>query len=524
MSKERDVLSARVSLLFLLLSIPSLISAQSPDWSGTVADIIYKNCSSCHRPGTAAPFSLLSYQDAVDHALQIENAVLTKYMPPWPADPAYRHFAYEAVLEPHEITAIVTWIGSGMAKGNAAQEPAPPVFQGTAMGTVDYTVSIPPYTLQSNNEEYRFFAIPTSFTDTVYVNKIEVVPGLPGLVHHADISYDKTGNSLALDAQDPLPGFNSATGYPTYSFYMNAWMAGGNIASYPENWGIAVPPGVAFALEIHYGPGGAGLTDSTKINLQFITDPVNVRPIKSQWTLIDSPPNLIDGPLYIPANTVKTFHQVSAPMNTDKSFISINPHMHLLGKSYKVWFKTPAGDSVPLIDIPHWNFHWQKYYMFQQVQKIPAGSKIYSEGVYDNTVNNPHNPFIPPQNVSKGPKTTDEMFMCYFIFADYKPGDENIVLDTTLLISPPVPVPSTQLEVYPNPAADNVSISGQFGSSSDLKITTRSVLGAIVSEKQMTVDAGDFYTQIDLSGFCSGVYIVDITSSSGRWTYKVIKD
>lgn len=92
--------------------------------------------------------------------------------------------------------------------------------------TVDHVVAIPPYTLQSDLDEYRWFAIPTNFPDTVYVNAIEVLPGIDDVVHHVDISFDMTGNTMANDMQDPLPGFNGSTGQPTYTFYMNAWQPG----------------------------------------------------------------------------------------------------------------------------------------------------------------------------------------------------------------------------------------------------------------------------------------------------------
>ena len=37
--------------------------ALTPTFAADVAPIIYNNCSTCHRPGQAAPFSLLSYDD-----------------------------------------------------------------------------------------------------------------------------------------------------------------------------------------------------------------------------------------------------------------------------------------------------------------------------------------------------------------------------------------------------------------------------------------------------------------------------
>ncbi|MDQ3099853.1 MAG: hypothetical protein M3R08_00580, partial [Bacteroidota bacterium] len=202
---------------------------------------------------------------------------------------------------------------------------------------------------------------------------------------------------------------------PTYSYYMNAWQPGGNVVRYPPQWGIAVPPGSDFVIEIHYGPGAQGSIDSTRMNLEFVTGP-GIRPVSVGWLLDQG--NMTDGPLVIPANTIQTFHQ-EYTVPSDRSFVSICPHMHHVGVSYTVWYEY-NGDSIPLIDIPEWDFHWQRYYTFQMVQPIPAGAVIKSIGVYDNTSNNPHNPHTPPQNMYAGSTTDSEMFLTYFIWTNYQ--------------------------------------------------------------------------------------------------------
>jgi hypothetical protein len=462
----------------------------------------------------------MSYSDAVDNAFAIQNAVNAGIMPPWPADPGYRHFAYEAVLDPGEITALNDWINGGMPAGNLNLAPDPPTFasNGSLLQTIDYAVKIPPYTLQHNTDEYRWFVIQPGFTDTVYINKIEVLPGLDAVIHHADISYDLTGNSLQYDNMDPLPGFNSSTGSPTYTYYMNAWQPGGGIASYPEDWGIMVPPNADFVLEIHYGPGAQGLIDSTVMNLQFVTNPQNVRPVTVQWMLYDSYPCLTDGPLVIPANTIRTFHQKSSQMPEDRSFISICPHQHHLGKSYRVWFKTAAGDSIPLINIPQWNFYWQKYYTFQQPQKIPQGARIYSEASFDNTTNNADNPNNPPITVSGGPTTMDEMLLCYFIFTDYQPGDEDIVLDSTLLATNVelvnYPTEEFSWNAYPNPFTDKIQFFSDAPVLKEWRLFLFDLCGRMVDEQTFSPATSQTYYPPSLP---AGVYFYRI-ASDGKYT------
>jgi len=107
--------------------------------------------------------------------------------------------------------------------------------------------------------------------------------------------------------------------------------------------------------------------------------------------------------------------------------------MHLLGKSFKAYALQPGGDTIRLISIPRWDFNWQYFYTFRKMVKIPAGSIIVAEGVYDNTKSNMNNPFSPPQLVSDrngSMKATDEMFQFIVTYLPYQAGDENISLAT----------------------------------------------------------------------------------------------
>lgn len=499
-------------LTFCLFLICQSMFAQTPTWSEDIAPLIYENCSSCHHTGAIAPFELMSYEDVVTYAPFIHEAIEHREMPPWPADPNYRHFAHETYLEDDEIQAIHEWIDWGMPLGDPNNEPAPPEFlpSGSLLDAIDYVVEIEPYTLQSNTDEYRWFVIPTNFSETVYISKIEVFAGLDQVVHHADLSYDLTGHSQAMDDLDPLPGFNNSTGSPNYDYYINAWQPGGNIPTYPQNWGIEVPPGADFVVEIHYGPGGIGLTDSTKMNLQFIQNPVGVRPVYASWILTDSWPVLVDGPLVLPPNEISTFHQQSNPIGNDLSLIAICPHMHFLGKSYKVWAETPTGETIPLIDIPHWDFHWQKYYYFQEIQKLPAGSILHSEGVYDNTTNNHDNPNFPPITVYRGLNTTDEMFLCYFIFANYQAGDEFIVQDSTILVnSIEIQQEPIALEIFPNPVGNELHIHGEVPRIEKLNFRIVNLEGKELMNWKMETSTQKVEEQISTENFPKGLYYLE---------------
>jgi hypothetical protein len=125
-----------------------------------------------------------------------------------------------------------------------------------------------------------------------------------------------------------------------------------------------------------------------------------------------------------------------AVIHNDISLVTINPHMHLLGKSFLAYAVTSAGDTIPLVKIRKWDFRWQYFYTFKKMLRIPAGSTIVAEGWFDNTRNNPNNPFSPPREITGlggSMRTTDEMFQLILTFLPYEAGDENISLEPQMI-------------------------------------------------------------------------------------------
>ncbi len=115
-------------------------------------------------------------------------------------------------------------------------------------------------------------------------------------------------------------------------------------------------------------------------------------------------------------NEVVTFHQeVTIPQAS--TLFSIAPHAHLICASMMAFGVTFQGDTIPLVDIPKWDFHWQGAYQFQKPLKIPAFTKLHGYATYDNTSSNPHNPNSPPQVINVGEATTDEMMLFYLSYS-----------------------------------------------------------------------------------------------------------
>ena len=196
-----------------------------------------------------------------------------------------------------------------------------------------------------------------------------------------------------------------------------------------EKYFSAAFKGAVFLKDIHYGPQPVDHYDNSYFNVFFSKTPPKRRALELQLGTLGN--SRIEPPLVIPPDTIMTF-STHATIPIDISILTINPHMHLLGKSFLAYALTPEEDTIHLIRINKWYFRWQYFYTFKRMVKIPTGSVIYAFGTYDNTRNNPNNPFNPTRIVAErdgSMRTTDEMFQFIITYLPYKIGDENIPLE-----------------------------------------------------------------------------------------------
>ena len=115
-----------ISVMAICVSAAIGVPAQTPTFTRNVAPILQQNCQSCHRPGEAAPFSLLTYEQARPWAKAIKAAVLQKKMPPWFADPCCGHFANDPSLSPQQLATIADWVKAGTPAGDEKDAPPAP--------------------------------------------------------------------------------------------------------------------------------------------------------------------------------------------------------------------------------------------------------------------------------------------------------------------------------------------------------------------------------------------------------------
>lgn len=97
----------------------------------------------------------------------------------------------------------------------------------------------------------------------------------------------------------------------------------------------------------------------------------------------------------------------------DIIMLTLTPHMHLRGKSFRYEVEFPDGHREVLLDVPKWNFMWQLHYNLAQPVMLPKGSSLIAIARYDNSSNNLSNP-NPKAVVRFGPQIFNEMMLGYF--------------------------------------------------------------------------------------------------------------
>ena len=199
--------------------------------------------------------------------------------------------------------------------------------------------------------------------------------------------------------------------------------------------------------------------------------------------------------------------------------------MHLIGRNVKAWAIPPVGDTIRLIKIDNWDFHWQGSYLFKKAIKLPRLTKLQSEALYDNTMNNPNQPSNPPKSVQLGEATTDEMMLIYFAYLAYQPGDENIVLETATTGTEDTPLSKTDLSVFPNPTSTNVTIRFNLVDAEKINIEIFDYQGVMVQKavSNQRFEKGQNEWQVKTNDLPNGVYFVKISSDKTYGVQQFVK-
>lgn len=460
-----------------------------------VAPIFINNCTSCHHDGGIAT-SLTSYSKVYALGNTIKAYVNSNTMPPWPPDPAYKNYVHERVVSAADKAKLIAWIDNAMPAGDTTLAPAVPVYGATQLyGTPDLILNVPKFTsTASSSDHYYCLNVPSGLLQDRYIRAFEFVPGNAAIIHHAVITIDTTGTAV-----DDLSGgcfnFQGQVGIGDYAPGMGPTVLPGVS---PTKFGFRIKAGSTLSFQMHVPEGSAGEKDSSQLRIYFY--PIAETGVREMYfeTLIQN------WSFVVPANDSITVTQKYPPsaagIPVPFSIYGVFPHSHntctnILNFAYK------TTDTIPLIWIPEWDFHWQGQYTFKNMVKMPQGYRLFSSHKFDNTINNPHTP-DPNIPVSAGTNTYDEMLFDSYLFALYQSGDELADIEAILNNDPlfyPTSAANVQslipfINVYPNPFQQTIQFEYELASAQFVSLRIYDIFGREVSKLVSHIQGMGFHT------------------------------
>jgi hypothetical protein len=411
-----------------------IATSSGPTFSRDVAPILYKNCTSCHRPGEIGPMSLLTYQGVRPWAKSIAARVTAGTMPPWHADPTIGEFQNDRRLSPAERETLLQWVANGAPEGDPKDLPAPPRYaDGWMIGQPDAVLTMrEDYPIPATGTiAYQYFEVPTNFTEDKFIQAFEVRPGNRAVVHHVivytrppapaerprpvpgarrpvpvfefadgmEIPAGQTGGpKLPPDQQKPL-GPNDRPAPKMLGPSIGAYVPGTSSRVYMPDAAARLVAGSTLIFQMHYTTTGKETTDRTSIGLIFAKTPPKIE-LRSTA--------LINGNFQIPAGDPDYRVDAEMTVNRDVTLWGMLPHTHVRGKrwSYEVTF--PDGSRQTILSVPKYDFEWQTDYVFKRPLTLPKGTRLHATAWYDNSVGNKSNPDA-TKHVWWGDQTWEEM-------------------------------------------------------------------------------------------------------------------
>jgi hypothetical protein len=407
--------------LFALAGV-SLAADKPVTFTKDVAPIFEEKCQECHRPGSLAPMSLVTYEETRPWAKSIKLRVMTRQMPPWHIDKTVgvREFKNDMSLSDEQIATIVRWVDAGSPQGDPRDMPAPKQWPAenewkaaSELGPPDFVVKSEPYTMAAHHQDVWWR--PSSdipLTEPRWVRAVEMRPGTAAgrrITHHA-VAY--------LVQDDPAsvgPGTFDAD--LTARAMLMEWAVGKGYDLYRPNTGKLLLPGSQISWDVHIHAVGEEIRDHVELGVwlypkgqepkyrTYLTGFQALRGFQSSTGSqtrggrnIDIPPNSV-----VETNNYTVLKQAAILEN-------FQPHMHLRGKAMSVEAILPDGSTQMVSYVGNFNFNWMTNYIYadEAAPAFPKGTLIHVTAWYDNTRANPNNP-DPDQWVGYGDRTVDEM-------------------------------------------------------------------------------------------------------------------
>jgi hypothetical protein len=427
------VAKCAVVLAALFLSVSSEIGSSTdkavPTFTKDVAPILFKSCAKCHEKDELAfRVPLVSYETVRPRAELIKQKVMTREMPPWPADPARSlKFSNDARLNQHDIDTVVAWVNAGAPKGDDADLPPIPKFEDGWMHPQglkpDLVISLPGnvHLPAEGALPYVRVMAKVPISEDRWVVASQARPSNPGVVHHMALTEVVLPEGMTPSSADQLarqmgllnPAFYSPAvttpSKPRLPDMLAIYTPGSTLEMYSGDSAKLLKGGqnAYIIFNIHYETTGKPETDRSRIALWFMPG----RPAHQLFrvngageTIIANGRELLNDVSGTKAEGTNAVIPPIPPFAENYELTGITgyldpvtiyqfqPHAHHRGKDFTYTVVYPDGHEQALLCVPKYDHRWQIAYQLETPLQLPAGSKLVVTAHYDNSKMNMHNP------------------------------------------------------------------------------------------------------------------------------------
>jgi tetratricopeptide (TPR) repeat protein len=362
-----------------------------------VAPILFARCATCHTPGGSAPFSLVTYESARQHARQIAEVTRRRVMPPWKIRPGSNSFVDKQPLTEHELAVLEEWAAAGAPEGDRTKTPPRPerhLLTDDLILPSEATYVLPP----DGPDLFRTFVVRNPLRERRFVKRLSLRPSNPAAFHHADILLDRTPRSRRLVDANPGGGVLPRTA-TSPDGYLLGWSPGQTEGNLPGDLAWSLEPDTDFVVQLHLVPDGRRETIAFSLALGFADHEPKQVPVMLRLSRQD---------LEIGAGERDRVVTDSYVLPVAVDLLSVKPHAHLLARQVAGSAQLPDGTIQSLVAIDDWDFRWQQTYTYTQPLRLPKGTRLSMRISYDNSRDNPKS-LLFDRAVHWGPNTSDEM-------------------------------------------------------------------------------------------------------------------
>lgn len=425
----------------------------SPTWHQDIAPLVAEKCSTCHREGGIAPFTLDGYTQGAIWAELAFDAIERGDMPPWGQDNTEecqpRHgFLGDSRFTDAQLELLGAWIEAGKPEGDPATAAPLPEPASLELEDADVRLEMPSdITIAPGQDQFWCFVVDPDFTNTEFIDGVQIDPGNDAIVHHVLVYVDDNGESVGL-ADDQ--GRYECFGGPGLAEprLLAAWAPGSIPSTMPEGVAMDIPAGAKLVVNIHYHPTGGveQLDDGTALDIRFAKGAPQYfgqlalignfeGPLGGGMGLLPGPGDGANGPEFrIPAGADDHTETMMIELPAEVPELKLwqaSTHMHYVGTDMVIQLDRALPepgtniDEECLIQTPRYSFEWQRGYRYDapldQVPTLRAGDVLSMRCNYNNSMSNPYvvealaeQDLGAPIDVYLGEETLDEMCLGVF--------------------------------------------------------------------------------------------------------------